>query len=134
MTILELNNKVYQYLLEHDEVTVDSFISDNSIIHDDIEYFKKLLTSVLRDFTAKNILREIDNKWILTQPISSYSQVLELSASNAVFISEILGKWAAKLEDKNMACDALKISDKDIRMLIAIATEYYNILEKSERQ
>lgn len=132
MTILNIKNQIYSYLLSHDEFDIDQFIKDNSIIVENLDYFKAYLTTVLNDFTELKVLREVKvnnvSKWLLTQPINSYSQNVELSAAIAIFASEVINDIAEVLDDASLACDASSIREKDIKVLIGIAKEYLQLV------
>lgn len=132
MTILDLKNDVYKFLLKHDEININQFIQDNSIIEENLDDYRAYLTTVLNDFTELKVLREVKvnhvSKWILTQPINSYSQNVELSAAVAIFASEVINDIAEVLDDASLACDASSIREKDIKVLIGIAKEYLQLV------
>lgn len=138
MTILDLKNDVYKFLLSHDEIEVDQFIKDNSIIQNDIDFYKECLKTVLDDFVVANVLRKVksksDFKYLLTQPINSYSQNVELSAAVAIFCSEALNGLAEALGDNSLACDSLAIKEKDIKVLAGVAKEYLRLLPENNEQ
>ena len=138
MTILDLKNDVYKFLLNHDEININQFIQDNSIIDEDLDTYKAYLTTVLNDFTELKVLREVKvnhvSKWILTQPINSYSQNVEISAAVAIFCSEALNGLAEALGDNSLACDSLAIKEKDIKVLAGVAKEYLRLLPENNEQ
>ena len=135
MTLLDIKNQLYSYLLTHDSIEIKQFILDNNIIDEDISFFESCLELALDEFVESKILKKASNdtliKWILTQPINSYSQDITLSSAMCIFISEVLNGLADDLGDKSLACDASKIKENDIKILVGVATEYRKLINQT---
>ena len=133
MTLLNIKNDLYSYLLANQEFTVESFIKDSQIIADDIDIYKRYVLLIIDEFIKLDILRAVESPagqthYILTKGIQFYSQNVEISGATASFVAEIIGKFGEVL-DADLSVDSLNINEKDIKLLVGICTDYFNLIK-----
>lgn len=136
MTLLNIKNDLYSYLLANQEFTVESFIKDSQIIADDIDIYKKYVLLIIDEFIKLDILRAVESPagqthYILTKGIQFYSQNVEISGATASFVAEIIGKFGEVL-DADLSVDSLNINEKDIKLLVGICTDYLNLIKEKK--
>ena len=128
MTLIDVKVEVYNYL-----------IKDCSIIHEDIDLYKEYVAIIIDEFIKLDVLREVTSErgalkefhkyYILTKPIQSYSQKVEINGGLASDISVLLGKFAQRLNDNSIKPNPLALTENDIKILASFAFQYWKELE-----
>lgn len=136
MTLLNIKNDLYSYMLANQEFTVESFIKDSQIIADDIDVYKKYVLLIIDEFIKLDILRAVESPagqthYILTKGIQFYSQNVEISGATAVFVAEIISEFGEALK-ADLSVDSLNIKEKEIKLLVGICTDYLNLIKEKK--
>lgn len=128
MTILDASNSLVVWFLENQSFCIEEDFNKIVLITENKPRDLAAIRGGLEKLVKANILayEKIEEKeyWTLTKPIEQYEQDVEIGASIAKDIAEIINDFCDVIEDQLDRCDSTSINTKDIKNLVLLCEHY----------
>lgn len=141
MTILEVNNKLYEFFLENDRFEMESDFSKIINSSERIDVDKSLVLQSLKELEDAGLLKKLpfftekeeepNNQyfWVLNKPLAHYEQTITLSPLICAEIGTILNVFDQISDNQDLKCDMKNIKSQDIHNLVILLAA---VLEKEK--
>lgn len=126
--VLSIKSDLFNYLKDHNQIILPDDFSQIIKISEYPEFDLAIMTDSLKSFEAADILKRVEfveskkNKvgYLLTKPLTEFSQSLEISGEIAFYLASILNE--IKDDDDNNTINPLNITQKNIEDLIILVS------------
>ena len=127
MNIIECYQLLNEYFNKKACFNVKKNRKEIFLVSDDENAENAALVCALKEMEKANVLRScsLDGQeyWVLVKPLESFSQTLEISGLLAAGISSIINEMCQALGSGSEKCDAMNITEKDLKNLLYIASK-----------
>jgi hypothetical protein len=127
MNIIECYQLLNEYFNKKACFNVKKNRKEIFLVSDDENAENAALVCALKEMEKANVLRScsLDGQeyWVLVKPLESFSQTLEISGLLAAGISSIINEMCQALGSESEKCDAMNITEKDLKNLLYIASK-----------
>ena len=132
MTVLEIKNQVIEILLKEEIFDMKKHLRKVSFVSDreDVSDLKEaLVREALKDLEEMKFLRRVYSRegsgalewWVMERPMDSLPQTIEISASLAATIAEIINSYLEANDlSKSEYADKTNVGVRDIENLVII--------------
>ena len=140
MTIKDARILIFNHFKDH-QVIFDDELSKLLLVTENKRLDEKILESALEDLITTKFVKMVNleqegkksklkKAWVLTQPLNSYPQTVELSSSVVMEIASLLNEYCDvhRIDEK---VDIFNIQEKDIIGLILVYKEALKIINDS---
>jgi len=126
MTIVEAANKLLEYFTTNISFSLEENYKDLVLISENPEETKIAFILALEDLEKSDLIKshQIGKRkiYILKKPLDSYDQNINLGGFTCNMIAQVINDFCNQIKDKKDYCDAKRITEKDIRNLIFLAS------------
>ena len=140
MTVLEANNKLFEFFSKSDVLTQRTDGKDDIskallTISEHPEHERAAAICALRDFEKADIVSKLDTPdgtstfWILKKPFASYQQTVVIDPDLALALADFINQFCESTQDKTDLCDSRSVTTKDIKNLYLIGLHLANKLK-----
>ena len=127
MNIIECYQLLNEYFNKKACFNVKKNRKEIFLVSDDENAENAALVCALKEMEKANVLRScsLDGQeyWVLVKPLESFSQTLEISGLLAAGLSSIINERCQALGSESEKCDAMNITEKDLKNLLYIASK-----------
>ena len=127
MNIIECYQLLNEYFNKKACFNVKKNRKEIFLVSDDENAENAALVCALKEMEKANVLRSccLDGQeyWVLVKSLESFSQTLEISGLLAAGISSIINEMCQALGSESEKCDAMNITEKDLKNLLYIASK-----------
>ena len=123
MTLTDIQAQLLRHFCNNDTFRLSDNDLDGIKVTDELEESKFELTyQALLSLQKAGMVQEIESRilFILTKPVSSWPQTVNISTEGALSISFVINRFLDECGEKDVRCDPLNITDIDIFTLLEI--------------
>lgn len=122
MTLLDAQNALYDFLSKNDifdlEKDLKGLLLNNlqiiPVLDSEIEEYKQIFRAAIKQGYEKLLVEFTPNQWILVKPLSSFTQMIELSSALCKEVSRVTN------------CDILNITNRDVEDAFIVLCQEIN--------
>lgn len=123
MTINGVQNVVLEVLSTQDIISLSEV---QLLIRDSIKdrnLSEKLINLAMEELIKMDLVKVLDKDyWVLTKPMTAFSQTIKISGPLSCSIASVLNKAASFVtNEKTELCNSMSITEDDIETLVLIA-------------
>ena len=128
MTVLDASNSLVEWFLKNDSFCIEEDFNKIVLISENKERETAAVHAGLDRLVQLKLIskHEVYEKeyWILAKPIEQYEQEVEINASLAKDIADVINQFCDQIDDQLDRCDSTNLSPKDIKNILLLCTHY----------
>ncbi len=136
MTILQVKNQLINHFLSNDTFEFERHQLEVTFDKETADFREPLLHAALAEFEAASIVKSIVFEgrviWVLTQPINSFIQQVNVGPLVANMLADTI-EGINELEETTGTCNVMKIDEADLLRVLGFANEMLDVVEKEEK-